>query len=232
MATTKGNKRMRLDEAGFPACPAGIVFDCDGVLVDTEPCWDRAEKEMFARRGARLGPEERAQLLGTSYRATAARMAELLHERGNEPLLLAELVSSVAERIHDEAAAMEGAHRLVEAMLATSVPVAVASNSPRAIVDVALEAGGFGGMFGTIIAFEDVVHAKPAPDLYLEACRQLDVPAAQSVAFEDSAPGVASALGAGLFTICIPSPGVEAYADLMLGTLADPSLAAWVATWS
>lgn len=222
---------MRLDEAGFPVRPAAIVFDCDGVLVDTEPSWERAERDMFARRGAQLGPQERSQLIGTSYRSTAARMAKLLNEPDNEPLLLAELVSSVAERIRAEATPMEGAHQLVEAMLATGVPVAVASNSPHQIVDVGLAAGGFQGVFDVVIGFEDVVHPKPAPDLYLEACRRLGVPPTQSVAFEDSSPGVASALGAGLFTICIPSPGVEVRADLTLSSLADPRLAAWVNRW-
>jgi len=211
--------------------PAAVIFDCDGLLVDTEPCWEKVEIGMVAKYGSNLGPAERSQLIGTSHYETVAAMARILNMPGSEPSLLAELTDSVARCIADEGTPMPGARDLVDAVLATNVPVAVASNSPRHIMEVALRAGGFGALIDVSVCGDDVEHAKPAPDPFWEACRRLGADPASSVAFEDSPPGVASAMAAGLFTICIPSPGVDVPASLTLPTLADPRLLAWVARW-
>jgi len=211
--------------------PQGVVFDCDGLLVDTEPSWTTAETVIFARRGRRFGQREKVQIIGRSIADASAVIASLLGEPGAGPDVARELLALMAELLPDRAGPRSGARRLV-AEVASRVPVAVASNSPRALLDLALLGAGFGGVFEVCVAAEDVPVPKPAPDLYLRACRELGVPAGNALAFEDSLTGLRSALAAGLRTVGVPSlEGSALPAHLVVGSLADPRLPAWVATW-
>lgn len=211
--------------------PSGVVFDCDGLLVDTEPSWERAEVEMYRRRGLEYGPAKRARFIGISVYAASALMAEDFGEQGREADLLAELLEDVVESITSEATALPGAVELVAAVAATGVPLAVASNSPLDIVQAALRRGGLLDAVGTVVSIEDVEHAKPAPDLYVVACSRLGADPARAVAFEDTVTGLTSARSAGLTVLGVPSLPVPFDADWVLGSLADPALTEWLATW-
>ena len=108
------------------------------------------------------------------------------------------------------------------------IPIAVASNSPRRFVDAALRSAALDYLFTVVITADDVDQAKPAPDLYLQACAELSAEPAHSVAFEDSRTGAASARAAGLFVVGVPSaPGGTLDADALYGSLADPGLQSW-----
>ncbi len=211
--------------------PAAVVFDCDGLLVDTEPCWTVAETELFARRGFGFGPPEKALVIGKSLPAAADLLAKFFHEPGTGDAIADELLVLVAEVVGRSAEAMPGAAALVRAA-AERVPVAVASNSPRSLLDAALSRAGLTGDFPISIAADEVSAAKPAPDLYLAACAALERAAPACLAFEDSMTGLRSALAAGLRTVGVPTLSHETFpADVVFGSLQDARLLAWVDTW-
>jgi HAD superfamily hydrolase (TIGR01509 family) len=199
--------------------PAAVVFDCDGLLVDTETAWTEAETELFARYGRSFGAAEKEAIVGKSMGVAAAVLEDLLGQPGRGLSLWDELVELVEPLLH-HAEPMPGAVALAAAV---EVPSAVASSSPRALVDAALGAAEL--EFDVVIAGDEVARPKPAPDLYAEACRRLGVDPSEAVALEDSVTGVASARAAGLFVIGVPSlPGVALEADLVVASLDDPAL--------
>ncbi|HEY3338780.1 MAG TPA: HAD family phosphatase [Propionicimonas sp.] len=217
------------DALGVPR-PTAIVFDCDGLLVDTEPCWTVAESAVFAARGLPYGPTEKALFIGKSVPATVELMAGFFGEVGNDDAIRAEVMSTVGDVIGGQAEPMPGALELVRA-LSGRMPIGVASNSPRVILDIALRRAGLTGAFGAVIAADEVPVPKPAPDLYLAACRLLGASPLASVAFEDTWTGAAAARAAGMLVIGVPSLDPDGFpADLVLETLEDPRLLTWASS--
>jgi beta-phosphoglucomutase-like phosphatase (HAD superfamily) len=211
--------------------PTAVVFDCDGLLMDTEPCWTIAETEVFARRGLGFGPDQKAMVIGQSLQAAGDLMAEAFGEPGRGAAIGQELLGLVEQVVKDCDQAKTGAHDLVE-LVAARVPVAVASNSPRGLLDVALRRGGFEDVFSVSIAADEVQRAKPAPDMYEQACQALGRTPGQCLAFEDSMTGVCSAMGAGLRTVAVPTLNRGDFpADWVVADLAEPDLVSWVRTW-
>ncbi|AEV85340.1 hypothetical protein ACWT_4320 [Actinoplanes sp. SE50] len=211
----------------LPNDAAAIIFDCDGLLVDSETCWTRAETTLFAEHGHGFGPEQKNLLIGKTLPAAGEVMADHFGLPGSGPALAARLSALVAQELATGAEPLPGARNLVESLLGR-VPIAVASNSPRAFVDAALITSGLADLFKYVYAVGDVEHGKPAPDLYLAACAGLGADPARCVAFEDSATGVASASAAGLFVIGVPSvPGTTLKAHRSYASLTDPGLLAW-----
>jgi HAD superfamily hydrolase (TIGR01509 family) len=211
--------------------PDGVVFDCDGLLVDTEPSWEDAEAAMFVRRGLVLDAELRAGFIGISSRDAAAKMAGLFDAPGTEAALYDELLAAVTGLIESQATAMPGALAVVAAVRAAGLRVAVASNSPEPIVRAALLRAGLADAFDAVVPVEAVGRPKPAPDLYLTACRRLGTSPGRTVAFEDSLTGLASARGAGLVVVGVPSLAGDYPADWVLGSLAEPAVGEWIAGW-
>ncbi|WP_378239063.1 HAD family hydrolase [Amycolatopsis speibonae] len=212
--------------------PRAVIFDCDGLLMDTEPCWSVAETELFARRGLPFGPDEKALVIGKSLPAAADAMAEAFGEPGGGAGIADELLRLVTEVVTAKAEAMPGARELVE-LAAAAVPVAVASNSPRALLDAALARGGLSAMFPVKLAADEVAAPKPDPEMYSTACRLLKVEPADSLAFEDSMTGLRSARAAGVPVIGVPTLKYQDFpADAVLDSLLDEELLAWVRGWS
>jgi HAD superfamily hydrolase (TIGR01509 family) len=206
-----------------------VVFDCDGLLVDTETCWTRAETALFAEHGHGFGLEQKQVLIGKTLEGGAAAMADYFGRPDEGPLLIERLRDLVAKELAAGADPLPGARELVT-LLRGRLPIAVASNSPRAFVESALDSSGLADLFEHVYAAEDVERPKPAPDLYLVACAGLGVEPARSVAFEDSRTGVASARAAGLFVVGVPSlPSVLLDTDRTYASLADPELLSWAA---
>ena len=205
----------------IPPSPA-VVFDLDGVLLDSEAAWTRAETRLFARYERTYGPEEKRLLIGGSLEETAGELERLLDRPGTSDGLLRELLELAAEEFAGPVEPMPGAFELVGELRRAGHPMAVASNSQRRLVDLALAGSGLGEVFDVVVAGDEVANPKPAPDLYLEACRRLDTPPDQAVAIEDSPRGAAAARAAGLFVIGIPYlPELELDADLLTGSLED-----------
>jgi HAD superfamily hydrolase (TIGR01509 family) len=201
-----------------------VVFDCDGVLLDTEAAWTRAETTLFARYGRTYGPEEKRLLIGGSLAATGQALARLLDGDRTVAELTDELIELATEEFARGVEPMPGALRLVGDLQGR--PIAVASNSERRLVDLALDGSGLAeAAFGAVIAGDEVPHPKPAPDIYLEACRRLDVAPEDAVAIEDSPTGAAAARAAGMFVIGIPYlADLVVEADLTARSLEDPEV--------
>jgi HAD superfamily hydrolase (TIGR01509 family) len=181
-----------------------VVFDMDGLLLDTEVLWQRAEAELFSRHGAEYTLDDALAVMGTSFDATARYFAERLsqpQERGAG--LVDELRVLMLEELRREVQARPGAVELVE-RLRERIPLALASNSSRTLVDAALQTADLADAFDAIVTADDVEHPKPAPDLYLLACERLGVPPDRALALEDTAPGIAAAKAAGLTCFAVP----------------------------
>jgi len=206
--------------------PAGIVFDNDGLLLDTEPCWTRAQEAVFAHHGRVFDLAAKHVLVGTAPETAADVLERLLDAPGRGAELSEELYGLALDEIASGATSRPGAAELAHA-LHGKVPVAVASNAPRSHLLAGLRRTGLDAAFDVVLGVEDVERPKPSPDLYLRACELLGVAPERAVALEDSPPGVASARAAGLFVIGVPSvPDVELTADLVVASLADPRVGA------
>ncbi len=183
-----------------------VVFDMDGLLLDTETLWDRAESELFRRHGGEWTFEDKLAVMGTSFAASGRHYAERLgqpEERG--PDLATEMRGYMLEELERQVDAHPGALELIERLRALgTVRIGLASNSSRDVVDAALRAAGLTHAFETIVTSDDVEHAKPAPDLYLLACERLGVAPADALALEDTSSGIAAAKAAGLTCIAVP----------------------------
>ncbi len=191
--------------------PDAVVFDNDGLLLDTESVWTRAEEDLFKRHGTEFTPEHKRELIGKSGAMAAALLEEWLELPGQGAALMEELDRDVVAELEHGVEAMVGARDLLERLKAQGTPIGLVSNSPLAFVVRSLEIVGFVGIFDVVISAHEVARPKPDPDPYLEACRQLGVePGPSVVALEDSPTGVAAARAAGLTVIGVPSvDGIE-----------------------
>jgi HAD superfamily hydrolase (TIGR01509 family) len=181
-----------------------VVFDMDGLLLDTEVLWQRAEAELFRRHGADYTIADALAVMGTSFDVTARYFAERLGEPAERgAALVDELRVLMLAELRREVDARPGAVQLVQ-RLRNRIPLALASNSSRDLVDAALLTAGLTEAFDAIVTADDVEHAKPAPDLYLLACERLGVDPTHALALEDTATGIAAAKAAGLTCIAVP----------------------------
>jgi HAD superfamily hydrolase (TIGR01509 family) len=186
--------------------PDAVVFDNDGLLLDTESVWTRAEQDLFERRGLEFTPADKRELVGTSAEIAGRVLERRLSEPGRAAELIEELNALVVAELEHGVEAMVGARELLHTLKQRGTPIGLVSNSPLVFVRRSLEIAGFEDRFDVVLSAHEVAAPKPAPDPYLEACRRLGVdPGPSVVALEDSPTGVAAARAAGLTVIGIPS---------------------------
>jgi HAD superfamily hydrolase (TIGR01509 family) len=206
-----------------------VVFDNDGLLLDTEAAWTRAEEDLFARRGRAFTTEHKRALIGSSPTTSAVMLEAMLDSPGEGEALTDELHALVMAEVLAGVPPRPGALELIDALRAAGVRLAVASNSRREFVEHALRTAGLAdGRFDVVVTADDVAAPKPAPDLYLSACSALGAAPERCAALEDSAVGVASAVAAGLYVVAVPyfaDAPIEG-ASLTAGSLADSEVAA------
>jgi len=203
--------------------PAAALFDNDGLTLDTEGAWTRAEQELFDRYGETFTMEHKRTLLGTSPSESAALLERMLGRPG--PRLSDELYELAIDEVGKVAVPMPGAVALLGALREAGVPVGLVSNARRLFVEPALRAAGLQDAFGVIVTSDDVDRPKPAPDAYLKAAAALNADPAACAVLEDSPTGLAAGRAAGALTIGVPSlPGVELDADVLGESLEDPAV--------
>lgn len=219
----------RFAEAFGDWTPSAVVFDCDGLLLDTESVWQRAEDSVVAEHGAVLQEGDQHVLHGSTIEVAA----ELIARRSGHSE--AEVLASLHREFDSELATgirtMPGAAEILQ-LAGAKVPLGCASNSWLESLDHKLTAGGLREHFTVLEASDTVERPKPAPDMYAAAARALGAAPSRTLAFEDSGTGARSAQDAGLRLIAVPAGGHDAPpADLVVPSLTDPDLRAWIATW-
>lgn len=199
-----------------------VVFDLDGLLLDTEPGWHRAEAELLQRHGGMYTDADEAATVGWSVDATVRRYAHRLGLGDDTiPALAAELLDLVRGEYSGAIPMRPGAAQLV-ARLRGQVPLGIASNTARSLVGIAVASAGFADAFEAIVSADEVARPKPAPDVYLETCRRLGVDPSAAVGIEDSTSGIAAAKMAGLTVIAVPQWAVDTSgADYVIRSLEE-----------
>jgi HAD superfamily hydrolase (TIGR01509 family) len=183
-----------------------VIFDNDGLLLDTETAWTRAEVTLFARYGKQFTIEHKRRMLGSAGGLAEQNLADMLERPDDGPALLHELQVLAIEEIGASATPQPGALELLAGLRAAGMPLGLASNSNRAFVDRALAAAQIPiETFDATRAGDEVAHPKPAPDIYLAVCEALGVDPARTAVLEDSQTGVAAGVAAGCYVIGIPS---------------------------
>ncbi len=201
-----------------------VVFDLDGVLLDSEQEWSAAKRELTERRGGRWTSAAEHAMLGMSSTEWSRWMRDELAIDLGPADISAQVVEILTERYRDGLPLLPGADAAVRA-LAAELPLGLASSSNREIIDLVLDAAGWNELFAVTLSSEEVDAGKPAPDVYVEACRRLEVAPAAAVAIEDSGPGIESADAAGLTVVAVPNerypppPDAVDRAALVLETL-------------
>jgi HAD superfamily hydrolase (TIGR01509 family) len=193
-----------------------VVFDLDGVLLDSEQVWDAAREQLAKERGGRWHDNAQRDMMGMSSREWSRYMHETIGLPEPPEQINAEVVQRLVASYREHLPVIPGAREAVE-RLAARWPLGLASSSNRPLIDLVLELSGLARWFRATVSSEEVARGKPAPDVYLEACRRLAVPPVKAAAIEDSHAGIGSAKAAGMRVIAIPNPafppGDEALAD-------------------
>jgi HAD superfamily hydrolase (TIGR01509 family) len=208
-----------------------VVFDLDGLLIETEEIWDEVREALARERSGTWTESAQRDMMGMS----STEWSRYMHDEiglAESPEEINELVvERMAERYRSQLPLLPGAVEAVE-RIAARWPLGVASSSNRGLIDLVLELSGLASKFQATVSSEEVARGKPAPDVYLEAARRLGVEPALAAAVEDSESGIRSAAAAGMRVIAIPNrsfrPSEEALAgaDVVLDSLAELTPAA------
>jgi HAD superfamily hydrolase (TIGR01509 family) len=184
---------------------AAIIFDLDGVLLDSEQRWNEAKEALVREAGGTWREEAPRVMMGMSSPEWSAYLRDDLGVQRDLDAINDDVVRRMHESYEDGLPLLPGALDAVRA-LAAERPLGLASSSNREIIDVFLERSGVGRLFGATVSSEEVARGKPAPDVYLETARRLGVDPLACVAVEDSANGLRAAHAAGMPVIAVPNP--------------------------
>jgi HAD superfamily hydrolase (TIGR01509 family) len=203
-----------------------VIFDLDGVIVDSEHVWDAAREALSRERGGRWHEGAQQDMMGMSSLEWSRYMHDVIGLKDPPEEISAEVVRRLDATYREELPLVDGATEAV-ARLAERWPLAVASSSNRPIIDLVLGLSGLDRFFRATVSSEEVPRGKPAPDVYLEAARRLGADPGRSAAVEDSRNGILSASAAGMRVVAIPNtrfpPDEDALAaaDLVIPSIND-----------
>jgi HAD superfamily hydrolase (TIGR01509 family) len=185
--------------------PAAIIFDLDGVLLDSEQRWNEAKEALVRETGGTWLEEAPEVMMGMSSPEWSAYLRDDLGVQRDLDAINDDVVRRMHESYEDGLPLLPGALETVRT-LAARWPLGLASSSNREIIDVFLERSGVGDLFGATVSSEQVARGKPAPDVYVETARRLGVDPRACVAIEDSANGLRAAHAAGMPVVAAPNP--------------------------
>jgi len=201
-----------------------VVFDLDGVIVDSEHVWDEVREQLARERGGRWHDRAQTDMMGMSSPEWSRYMHDVIGLTESPAEIDEEVVRRMLDRYAERLPLIDGAVDAV-ARLAGSFRLGLASSSNRSVIDAVLDVSGLAPLFGATVSSEEVARGKPAPDVFLEAARRLDVPPARCVAVEDSGNGIRAAHDAGMRVLAIPNlrypppDDALALADAVLGSI-------------
>jgi HAD superfamily hydrolase (TIGR01509 family) len=210
----------------YRALVQAVVFDLDGVLIDSEPLWDEVRRGLAMHAGRPWPDDASAALQGVGTADWSMYMAHEVGIPAAPETIADEVIAALAQRYAARLPLMPGALEAVE-RLAQRWPLGLASGSPRRLIDTIMAATPLGTLFQVAVASDEAGANKPAPDVYLEVVRRLDGDPSNTVAIEDSANGLRSAHAAGLRVVAVPQPAFPqpedalALADVTLASLED-----------
>lgn len=193
---------------------AAVVFDLDGVLLDSEGTWARARRDVAQEAGRPWPPGADQAMIGMSSPEWAAYMHDEIAVDDDPKTIIDAVVERVLETYDERLPLLPGAAEAVR-RLAARWPLGLASSSNRPVIDAVLEASGLGTSFAVTVSSEEVARGKPAPDVYLAAAVGLGVDAVRCAAVEDSTNGIRSAVAAGMAVIAVPNRQFPPDADVM-----------------
>jgi HAD superfamily hydrolase (TIGR01509 family) len=203
-----------------------VVFDLDGVLIDSEHVWDEARREIARERGGRWHDRASRDMMGMSSPEWSRYMHDMVGVPDPPEEISAEVVRRLERIYRENLPLFDGAVAAVE-RLAARWPLGLASSSNRELIDLVLDLSGLAAHFRVTVSSEEVARGKPAPDVYLEAARRLQVAPDRCAAVEDSENGIKAAKAAGMRVLAIPNPvyppaeDALAQADDVLRSLED-----------
>jgi beta-phosphoglucomutase-like phosphatase (HAD superfamily) len=201
-----------------------VVFDLDGVIIDTEEVWEEVRRGYVAEHGREFLPDTQTRMMGMSTGEWSTHLSEDVGVPRTPAEVAADVLGRMAERYRADLPLIEGSVDAVR-RIAERFPVALASSSARILIDQVLETAGLTGTFRVTLSTEEVPRGKPAPDVYLKAVEQLGLSPQECAAVEDSSNGLRSAAAAGLAVIAVPhgvyppAPDALALATLVIGGL-------------
>jgi HAD superfamily hydrolase (TIGR01509 family) len=219
------NRRLGFDSL-VPRLIQAVIFDLDGLLLDSESAWDGGRKALVAEHGLEWPDGATEAMLGMSSPEWSRHVHEELGVPLDPPEISDRVVKHVLDTYERRLPLLPGAEEAV-ARIAERWPLALASSSNKQVIDRVMETSGWGRVFRAWVSSEEVGRGKPAPDVFLEAARRIGVEPANAAGIEDSHNGILAARAAGLRVIAIPNhefpPGPKALqaADVVLGTLAE-----------
>ena len=191
-----------------------VVFDLDGVLVESEEVWAEVRERLVGERGGTWRPEATRTMQGMSSPEWSGYMATELGVPMRPDAISDEVVARVAKRYRAGLPLLPGAVAAVRG-LAGRWPLALASSANRPLIDLVLELAGLADAFSGTVSSEEVARGKPAPDVYLEAAARLGADPRRCAAVEDSTNGIRSALAAGMRVIAVPNRGYPPPAEVL-----------------
>jgi HAD superfamily hydrolase (TIGR01509 family) len=184
---------------------AAVIFDLDGVLLDSEQAWDQARQDLVAETGGTWTDTATRDMMGMSSKEWPVYVRDELGVDMTAEEINADIVRRMIEGYRIALPLLPGARQAVERMAAVR-PLGLASSSNREVIDAVLAAMGVEHLFEVTVSSEEVARGKPAPDVWLEAARRLDTAPGDCVAIEDSENGIKSAHAAGMRVFAIPNP--------------------------
>lgn len=206
---------------------AAVIFDLDGVLLDSEVWWDEARRDLVADHGGRWTADDQQAVMGANSPQWARTMVERHGLGGDETAVMRRVVEAVVARYRrDGPPLIAGVAETVE-RLSRDYPLAVASSSHPEVIAAALSTSGLERWFRVVASSDEVAHGKPAPDVFELAARRLDVPPGRVVVVEDSLNGVRAAKAAGMAVVLVPNAtvppteGTGQLADLVVDSVAE-----------